>query len=536
MDQRSAAFRFGPVLGTLTFLAMLGAQPAWGQGNSDAAHWCAANFPPAQRGQCVSQAAHGSGPFSICGPGGTNVGLCGGAGGVCCAASEVCAANACATPTPTVTPTSTNTDTPTPTPTSTATDTPTPTPTHMLVVGESFDGIDFNVSSCGCLPPDTTAAVGGNYILETVNVQCRIFDKTTGSILLDEPLSTFFGQASGGDPYAVYDDIANRWYVSAFDNSDSGLLLAVSNDGNPLDGFNTYHLTNVGGLPNFNKIGFNRDAIFISYNDFGGGGSGGAAVASIDKTAILAGTLTYYVSHPNFQFQAMPPAQMHGDMSGGVEWFVSTDGTDQSGNTIRVTEMTNYLSGSPTFTYTSLPVAPYKNAPRADQPGGSVTTDPNTTTTQVQYRNGHLVTAMASGTATDGFTYPKGLYYRVDVSSGTPVLLQQGVIDPGMGVAVQMPTVAEDILGNLGFTWMESSSSEFLSMWVGTLHTSGHFASVVAAPGGGFFTFSFRIGDYSSTVVDPADGTTFWAANEYIGSDGSSDIWRTHITSFSSPP
>jgi len=53
----------------------------------------------------------------------------------------------------------------------------------------------------------------------------------------------------------------------------------------------------------------------------------------------------------------MPPAQMHGGQS-GVEWFVSTDGTTFSGNSIRVTKMTNYLSNSPIFTYTSLPVTP----------------------------------------------------------------------------------------------------------------------------------------------------------------------------------
>ena len=75
----------------------------------------------------------------------------------------------------------------------------------------------------------------------------------------------------------------------------------------------------------------------------------------------------------------------------GVEWFVSTDGTDAGGTTIRVTKMTNYLSNSPSFTYTSLPVTEYRNASRADQPGGSVTTFPNTTTTQVQCHKGHLV-------------------------------------------------------------------------------------------------------------------------------------------------
>jgi hypothetical protein len=140
---------------------------------------------------------------------------------------------------------------------------------------------------------------------------------------------------------------------------------------------------------------------------------------------------------------------------------------------------------------------------------------------------------MASSTASDGFVYPKALYYQIDVSSGTPTLLKQGVVDPGAGVAVQMPSVDEDSRGNLGLTWMESSSSEYLSMWVGIVDNADTLASSVAAPGGGFFPFSLRIGDYSTTVLDPAGGgKTFWSANEYIGDDGDSDVWRTHITSF----
>jgi hypothetical protein len=98
-----------------------------------------------------------------------------------------------------------------------------------------------------------------------------------------------------------------------------------------------------------------------------------------------------------------------------------------------------------------------------------------------------------------------------------------------------MPSVDEDIQGNLGLSWMESSSSEYLSMWVGTLDTAGNLTSSAAASGGGFSPFNFRIGDYSTTVLDPSDGRTFWSANEYIGDDGNSDIWRTHITSFTAP-
>jgi hypothetical protein len=50
----------------------------------------------------------------------------------------------------------------------------------------------------------------------------------------------------------------------------------------------------------------------------------------------------------------------------------------------------------------------------------------------------------------------------------------------------------------------------------------------------GFMPFSFRTGDYSSTVLD-SDGLTFWSANEYIGNDGNgnnTDIWLTHISSY----
>jgi hypothetical protein len=405
----------------------------------------------------------------------------------------------------------------------------------------SYDGIDFNDSN-GFFPPDTNAAVSNSFVVETVNVQLRVFAKNTEIVLLDEPLATLFGAPSGGDPYVVYDDIADRWYISAFDSNDSGLFLAVSADGNPLHGFQTFHLTNVGGFPDYAKPGFNEDAIFISYNDFGSNdndfGSNGAdaAIASIDKAIALSGTLTYFVSHPKSQFRAMPPAQMHGDNKGGVEWFVSTDGTDAGGNTIRVTEMTNYLSNTPNFTYTSLPVTQYQYAQKADQPGGNITVFPNTTTTQVHYHLGRLVTAMASATASDGFVYPKGLYYQINVNGGRPRLLKQGVIDPGPGVAVQMPSVVEDQQGNLGVTWMESSSSEYLSMLVGNLYTNGTLSTQPVAPGGGFFYVSSRIGDYSTAVLDPSDKRTFWAANEYIGSDGSTDIWKTHITSFSAKP
>jgi hypothetical protein len=55
---------------------------------------------------------------------------------------------------------------------------------------------------------------------------------------------------------------------------------------------------------------------------------------------------------------------------------------------------------------------------------------------------------------------------------------------------------------------------------------------VPAAPGLGLMPVSDFTGDYSTVEVDPTDGMTFWAANEYIGADGGINIWRTRIVSF----
>src|SRR5207245_3920303 len=45
-----------------------------------------------------------------------------------------------------------------------------------------------------------------------------------------------------------------------------------------------------------------------------------------------------------------------------------------------------------------------------------------------------------------------------------------------------------------------------------------------------------RVGDYTAVTVDPLDGLTFWAANEYQGSA----FWNTYVASFNisgaSPP
>src|SRR5262249_26695703 len=149
------------------------------------------------------------------------------------------------------------------------------------------------------------------------------------------------------------------------------------------------------------------------------------------------------------------------------------------------------------------------------------------TVTQVDYRNGKLATTFNATSPADGYVAPKVAWYQVDVSSGTPMLVQQGFVDPGPRVDTYFGTIARADNGNLGLTYMESSLNENVSMYV-TGQQAGSASGtllpgVAVAPGGGFMPASFREGDYSSVAVDPSTGA-FWATNEYIGADGGSDI------------
>ena len=112
------------------------------------------------------------------------------------------------------------------------------------------------------------------------------------------------------------------------------------------------------------------------------------------------------------------------------------------------------------------------------------------------------------------------------------MLALQGTIDPGPGIATYYGSAALDVGGNIGFTYMESSSNEYPSMYVTGLVGGTLQPGIDVAPGTSFLDGFFRAGDYSSVAVDPTNGGTFWAANEYKGDA----FWNTAVASFSFAP
>src|SRR5439155_26774197 len=127
----------------------------------------------------------------------------------------------------------------------------------------------------------------------------------------------------------------------------------------------------------------------------------------------------------------------------------------------------------------------------------------------------------------DGYSTARVRWYEFNTAGATPTLVQEGSLHPGAGISTYYGTVALDTAGNIGMTYMESSSGEFVSMYVTGRLLNDPLGVMVPGTlvkaGNSQLYGYFRAGDYSGIGLDPADGQTFWVANEYK----SNSFWNT---------
>jgi hypothetical protein len=407
-------------------------------------------------------------------------------------------------------------------------------------------------------PPDTNAAAGPTHIVEVVNRSIAFYDKTTQTRVFLRSLDDFFAPVGPGtplfDPVVAYDELGGRFIVAAADRPGRSFLdLAVSNDADPTHGFTRMYRIDVtestqpGLLVDFPKIGWNADAIVVSLNMYTSAAFDHVQVVTIAKSMLYRDPptlITYQVDRLGglSSHITMVPAKMHGAVAGGPMWFVEEAGF-ASGTTLRVVQMTNVLSATPTFTDFDIPVAsyggpPYPNSFAAPQRGGGYNIDAGFSwILSTAWRGDRLV---ASQTVDAGGVI-HARWYEFNTGDVAPTLTQSGDIDQGPGVYTYYPSIDIAANGDLGMTFMESSDSEYMSMYV-VGQTLADPRGVMEPPllvkAGEANYIGFRAGDYSGITVDPLTNTSFWAANEYAtGTDNAyyshPPNWGTWIAPFS---
>jgi hypothetical protein len=455
-------------------------------------------------------------------------------------------------------------------------------PSNAASVATSFGGMTF-ADSGNSVPPDTHVAVGPSHIVEVINHTVAFYSKATGNELFQQDLPTFFENdlpkgPGGFDPSVTYDELAGRFVIiilQVTSNDEGYLLYAVSNTSNPLDGFTEKHRIvmneagknmNVTVEPDFPRLGWNADAhvIAITMNAVNNAEAcDHVSIIVIDKSTVLDADPTTFSFHHIDRSSAacgadssivptIVPAIMHGASSGAPMWLVEE--TNQSADPsvvksqVRVTKMTNVLSATPTFTSTDVTVNNYSMPHDADQPGGAATIQTNDARfLSVAWRNNRLLAAHNIGLPAGSPNKALARWYEFNTSSTTPSLTQQGAIDPGAGVSTYYPSIEVAANGDVGMTFMQSSASEFVSMYVtgrsssdsaGTMQTptqikagTATYKSSLDCFNGSSFTQDCLTGDFSGIAVDPSSNNAFCAANEYATS-ASEPNWGTWVACF----
>jgi hypothetical protein len=428
-------------------------------------------------------------------------------------------------------------------------------------IGQGFSGPQGTFTVTGA-PPDTNAAVGSTQVVEIVNTAFAVFSKTGTVQYGPAATNTLFSGFGGacqttndGDGVVRYDALANRWVITQFANvQTSGPFfecVAVSQTSDATGAWNRYSFQ-YASFPDYPKLSVWPDAYYVTYNLFNAAGTvfQGAEDCAMDRAAMLAGTTaTQQCFTTSTSFGGLLGADFEGGTAppAGEANTVIALGTTSTTLASWKFHVDWTTPANSTFTGPiNISVASYTAAC-----GTSGTCIPQSGTTRqldslsdrvmfrLSYRNyGDHEALVTNHSVTSGSSVGVR-WYELRGLPGTPTVFQQGTFAPDATFR-WMGSIAQDRVGNFGLGYSASSSSIHPQIRVtgrlagdatGTM-TQGE-STVVAGAGSQTGTLS-RWGDYSSMVVDPADGCTFWYAQEYIPANGTFN-WRTHLNSFTLP-
>ena len=426
----------------------------------------------------------------------------------------------------------------------------------------SADGFDtpiFNFDGGGYQflnPPDTNGDVGANHYIQMINATIvSIYNKNTGALIQTFDLTSLGGCATGsGDPVVIYDQLADRWFLSEF-GPGSSICVFISQTPDPQGAYYSYQF-NTPSFPDYPKFGLWPDAYYMTTNE-----SNPAAYA-LDRVAMLAGNpaTSQRFTAPDlsgFPFQALTPAdldgmipppagspgiimrhrdtEVHGPAGFPAEdflemWAFHVDWATPANSTfiqlpdISVAEFSSDLCGLSSFS--CIP-----------QPGTSTRLDPlrEVIMFRLAYRNFGDHQALVGNFVTDvnGNDLAGVRWFELNSPPATTWNLhQEGTYSPD-STNRWMGAIAMDASGNIALGYNVSDATNVYPgiRYVGRLVSDplgtmpqGEYTLVAGTASNG----SNRYGDYSDMAIDPIDGCTFWFTGEW----NASSQWSTRIGAF----
>jgi hypothetical protein len=431
---------------------------------------------------------------------------------------------------------------------------PRPQSTQPLsVTGAGGGGSGQNQGAPGpsLFPPDTSGAVSGSQIVQTLNSKLAVYNKAIPPALLcanSFATLTGYNTTTLFDPRVVYDPLWNRWVASVeafpLSGTDQRMFLLISRTSNACGSWIVYNfdintLNQATFFWDFPNLGMTQDAIIVTGNVFGAAPTGALAFAV--AKALLYNGLGFSV--PPFRglgSTLTPPIVL--DQNPHAKLLQRNLGTA----TLSVRSFFNpqnaffaSMSGPSLVPVSSIINVP----PNAAQPGCTAasacaldTSDARFSSQTWQYSDNLWAThTIVSG----GLPTPK--WYDIDIAgAGINTAKQQGFYFATATSSDFNASIAARTNGRAYVSWNASASTFFVQQrasgrtpadppnTLGTqiaIGTSGVSLTGNFDPNFG----SQRWGDYSNTWPDSSTFTCAWGIGERVNT---STTWGTRLQKF----
>ncbi|MBP6025188.1 T9SS type A sorting domain-containing protein [Ferruginibacter sp.] len=434
------------------------------------------------------------------------------------------------------------------------------TPNNAIT--SNFNGIGYQPLN----PPDPTLCVGPNHIIQMVNGSSgalfKVFDKTGGQVVAQTYLDAITGKGGLGDPIALYDQLADRYVLTEFNNKSEttteGLTFAVSQTNNPAGAWYVYFFSTGTSFPDYPKFSVWPDAYYATTNDFANASSySGSSVFAFDRSKMLVGNATatmqkitlgttskhFSMSPVCLEGTSLPPSGTGGLIAymSDNAWTTSTTDVDSIGLfEFKVNFTTPSLTS--VLTKSSLAVTAFKSDICTATRGQCISQSGNTVKVEALhqkimnqpiYRNFAGYEGIVLSHVVDKGTNISGVrWYELRKTTGNWGVYQQSTYAPD-NTHRWLPGICYDAAGNIGLAYNVSSAATGVNpgaRYTGRkecdpLNTMTYAESVIIA--GTAANGSTRYGDYNQLVADP-DGVRFWFTCEY----NAASTWSTRIASF----
>jgi hypothetical protein len=409
--------------------------------------------------------------------------------------------------------------------------------------------------SAGAIPPDTHGAVGPNHVMETLNTQVQVVDRSTmtrTTLSLGAfwwPADTVTPLSGEFDPRVLYDPEGGRWISVACDNAgtaNSAIFIGVSPTSSPLP-LNTWFQQRIdvdstdSVWADYPSVGFNSRWVVVQVNMFNVSDNlfNRTHIYVFDKARLYdpVPTLSYYTYTDAAIGGTQVPAATYD--SGQTDIYLLERWNSGAGllrlwrltgsTALPTLQSVGYISGPPWTDAAGPPPTPDFAPQSQTGPGCSYCPSPpceiQTNDSRIQnvvFRNGKLWAAqtvlLPAGTPDRSSIQ----WWQLDTSGN---VLQRGLVDDSSGARFfAFPSIAvnkndDALLGYSSFQdnqWASGSYSFRLAIDApGTMQSESFVQPGKACYYKVISGVRNRWGDYSATVVDPTDDVRLWTLQEY---------------------